>query len=36
MAFFAVTSMAPILLIVMTIAGLAFGEAAAQNAIVGS
>ena len=34
MAFFAVTSMAPILLIVVAIAGLAFGEAAAQNAIV--
>jgi membrane protein len=34
MAFFAVTSMAPILLIVVAIAGLAFGEAAAENAIV--
>lgn len=34
MAFYAVTSMAPILLIVVAIAGLAFGEEAARNAIV--
>ena len=33
MAFYAVTSLAPILLIVVAIAGLAFGRAAAQNAI---
>lgn len=32
-AFYAVTSMAPILLIVIAIAGLAFGREAAQNAI---
>ena len=35
MAFYAVTSLAPILLIVVAIAGLAFGEDAARNAIVG-
>jgi membrane protein len=34
MAFYAVTSLAPILLIVVAIAGLAFGRDAAQNAIV--
>lgn len=34
MAFYAVTSLAPILLIVIAIAGLVFGEEAAQNAIV--
>src|ERR1700687_4068991 len=34
MAFYAVTSLAPILLIVIAIAGLAFGHDAAQNAIV--
>lgn len=33
MAFFAATSMAPILLIVVAIAGLAFGQEAAQNAL---
>ncbi len=32
-AFYTVTSMAPVLLIVIAIAGLAFGEEAAQNAI---
>jgi membrane protein len=35
MAFYAVTSLAPFLLIVVAIAGLAFGQEAAQNAIVG-
>ncbi len=34
MAFYAVTSLAPILLIVIAIAGLVFGHDAAQNAIV--
>ena len=34
MAFYAVTSLAPILLIVISIAGLVFGRDAAQNAIV--
>jgi membrane protein len=34
-AFFTVTSIAPILLIVIAIAGLAFGQEAAQNAILG-
>ena len=34
MAFYAVTSLAPILLIVVAIAGIAFGQEAAQNAIV--
>jgi membrane protein len=34
-AFFAVTSMAPLLLVLTAIAGLAFGTAAAQKAIVG-
>ena len=34
MAFYAVTSLAPILLIVVAIAGLVFGQEAAQNAIV--
>jgi membrane protein len=33
MAFYAVTSIAPILLIVVAIAGLAFGQEAAQNAL---
>jgi membrane protein len=33
-AFYTVTSLAPVLLIVVTIAGLAFGQDAAQNAIV--
>jgi Virulence factor BrkB len=33
MAFYAVTSLAPILLIVVAIAGLAFGEDAARNAV---
>jgi membrane protein len=32
-AFYAATSIAPVLLIVIAIAGLAFGRAAAQNAI---
>jgi membrane protein len=35
MAFYAATSLAPILLIVTAVAGLAFGEQAAQNALVG-
>jgi membrane protein len=35
MAFYAVTSLAPILLIVVAIAGLAFGEDAARNALAG-
>ena len=35
MAFFAVTSLAPILLIVVAIAGLVFGREAAQNALAG-
>lgn len=35
MAFFAVTSMAPILLIVVAIAGLVFGPEAARNALAG-
>jgi membrane protein len=34
-AFFTVTSLAPVLLIVIAIAGLAFGRDAAQNAIIG-
>jgi membrane protein len=34
-AFYTVTSLAPILLIVIAIAGLAFGRDAAQNAIIG-
>ena len=34
MAFYAVTSIAPILLIVVAVAGIAFGQEAAQNAIV--
>ena len=34
-AFYSVTSLAPILLVVVAIAGLAFGEEAAQNAVVG-
>src|SRR3954451_13357231 len=34
MAFFAVTSLAPIVLIVIAIAGLVFGREAAQNALV--
>jgi membrane protein len=33
-AFYTVTSMAPVLLIVIAIAGLAFGQEAAQNAII--
>jgi membrane protein len=33
MAFFAVTSLAPILLIVVAIAGLVFGREAAQDAL---
>src|SRR5881275_1499827 len=33
-AFYTVTSIAPILLIVIAIAGLAFGREAAQNAII--
>ena len=33
-AFYTVTSLAPVLLIVVAIAGLAFGQDAAQNAIV--
>jgi membrane protein len=35
MAFYAVTSLAPIMLIVVAIAGLAFGEEAARNALTG-
>src|SRR5215470_12240496 len=35
MAFYAVTSLGPVLLIVVAIAGLVFGEDAARNAIVG-
>jgi membrane protein len=35
MAFYAATSLAPILLIVIAVAGLAFGHDAAQNAVVG-
>jgi membrane protein len=35
MAFYAATSLAPILLIVIAVAGLAFGKEAAQNALVG-
>ena len=34
-AFYTVTSIAPVLLIVIAIAGLAFGREAAQNAIIG-
>src|SRR5215467_2780700 len=34
-AFYTVTSIAPVLLIVIAIAGLAFGQDAAENAIVG-
>lgn len=34
-AFYTVTSIAPILLIVVAVAGLAFGTEAAQNGIVG-
>src|ERR1700726_3130372 len=34
-AFYIVTSIAPVLLIVIAIAGLAFGREAAQNAIIG-
>ena len=34
MAFYAVTSLGPVLLIVIAVAGLAFGEDAARNAIV--
>lgn len=34
MAFYAVTALAPLLLIVTAIGGLAFGHAAAQDAIV--
>src|SRR5947199_4706723 len=34
-AFYTVTSIAPILLIVIAIAGLAFGREAAQNAVIG-
>src|SRR6201982_2032925 len=34
MAFYAVTSLGPVLLIVVAVAGLAFGEDAARNAIV--
>ena len=34
-AFYTVTSIAPVLLIVVAIAGLAFGRDAAQNAITG-
>jgi membrane protein len=34
-AFYAATSIAPVLLIVIAIAGLAFGQEAAQNAITG-
>jgi membrane protein len=33
-AFYTVTSIAPVLLIVIAIAGLAFGKDAAQNAII--
>jgi membrane protein len=35
-AFYTVTSIAPVLLIVIAIAGLVFGEDAAENAIVKS
>jgi membrane protein len=35
MAFYAVTALAPVLLIVVAIAGLVFGEDAAQNALTG-
>ena len=35
MAFYAVTSLAPILLIIIAIAGLVFGEEAARNALAG-
>jgi membrane protein len=35
MTFYAVTSLAPILLIVVAIAGLVFGEDAARNALAG-
>src|SRR3954447_7374473 len=34
-AFYTVTSIAPVLLIVIAIAGLVFGREAAQNAIIG-
>ena len=34
-AFYTVTSLAPVLLIVIAIAGLVFGHEAAQNAIMG-
>lgn len=34
-AFYTITSMAPVLVIVVAIAGIAFGEAAAQNAVAG-
>src|ERR1700736_5335445 len=34
-AFYTVTSIAPVLLIVIAVAGLAFGREAAQNAIIG-
>ena len=34
-AFYTVTSIAPVLLIVIAIAGLAFGQEAAQNALIG-
>jgi membrane protein len=36
MAFYAVTALAPVLLIMVAIAGLVFGEDAAQNALTGS
>ena len=35
-AFYTVTSIAPVLLIVIAVAGLAFGREAAQNAIIGA
>jgi membrane protein len=35
MAFYAVTAMAPVMLIVISIAGIAFGEDAARNALTG-
>jgi membrane protein len=34
-AFYAITSLAPVLLIVIAVAGLVFGQEAAQNAISG-
>src|SRR5450432_4226376 len=34
-AFYTVTSIAPVMLIVIAIAGLAFGQEAAQNALIG-